>query len=214
MRNVLKNFGIAFGIFALIVFVGTCVFNNQTASPPIQTDTSYVKVLHKNQVSFNKAYEKQINLLKHAKDSLINLVSNNKNMLSKYRVKSKALEQKLITLLTKQDSSRIVNDSISPLSQIYFGIQEQRDSASNQSVTALEVLGVKRDSVIIIQNQEKENYRALQKEQEQRALQLTEQLNTAYKQQKKVLLKSRILTGTLILISGFSSALLINQTLK
>jgi hypothetical protein len=78
----------------------------------------------------------------------------------------------------------------------------------------MEILAGKQDSVIVIQNNEKDNFMELQKQQELNALRLTEQLNTAYKQQRKTLLKSRLLSGTLILISGFTSVLLINQTLK
>ena len=214
MRTVFRNLGIGFGIFALIILIGTCTFNQKENPPPIQTDTSYVNVLKEKQAELQKEYRKQIVSLKHAKDSLGAIIINNKKVLAAYRYKSNMLEKQLITLIEKSDSSRIVNDSIRPLAENYFDIQQERDSTCTQSMQALEILGAKKDSIIFIQKREKDNFRELQKEQEQRALNLTEQLNTAYKQQRKTALKSRILAGTLILISGFTSALLINQTLK
>jgi hypothetical protein len=214
MRTVFKNLGIGFGIFALIVLIGTCTFTRKENPPPIQTDTSYMKVLKEKQAELQKEYSKQIISLKHAKDSLGAIIIKNKQVLIAYRYKSNVLERQLITLIEKSDSSRIVNDSIRPLAENYIDIQQGRDSICNQSTQALEILGAKKDSIIFIQKQEKDSFRELQKEQEQRALNLTEQLNTAYKQQRKTALKSRILAGTLILISGFTSALLINQTLK
>lgn len=214
MRNVFKNLGIGFGIFALIVFIGTCTFKQKENPPPIQTDTSYVKVLKDKQAELQKKYNKQIVSLKHAKDSLEVVIVKNKQVLAAYRYKSNVLEKQLITLIEKSNSSRIVSDSIRPLAENYIDIQQERDSTCTQSMQALEILGAKKDNIIFIQKQEKDNFRELQKEQEQRALNLTEQLNTAYKQQRKTALKNRILAGTLILLSGFTSALLINQTLK
>lgn len=214
MRKVFRNLGIGFGIFALIVFMGTCVFNYKETPPPIQPDNSYVKVLKAHQTILDSAYQKQYLLLKREKDSLIHLVSEKKKALAIYRYKSNELEQQLRTVIVKADSSKVLNDSITPLADLYFTIQHEKDSACNESIRALEVVGFRQDSVIMFQNLEKDNLRALQKEQEQKEIYLTKQLNTAYKQQKRDVLKSRVLTGTLILISGFTSALLINQTLK
>lgn len=214
MRNVFKNLGIGFGIFTIIVLIGTCTFNQKGNPPPVQPDNSYVKILKAKQVELDSAYQKHFQILQKEKDSLIHLVSEKKKSLSIYRYKSNELEHQLREVLAKVDSSKVLNDSISPLAEIYFAIQQERDSACNESIRALEVVGFKQDSVIIFQNLEKDNLKALQKEQEQKEISLTQQLNTAYKQQKKDVLKSRILTGTLILISGFASALLINQTLK
>ncbi|MBL7935079.1 MAG: hypothetical protein JNM51_04640 [Bacteroidia bacterium] len=214
MRNVFKNLGIGFGIFTLIVLMGTCICNHKETPVAVQPDNSYIKVLKAKQTELDSAYQKHVQILKREKDSLIFLVSEKKKSLSIYRYKSNELENQLRVVLAKVDSSNVLNDSISPLAETYFAIQLQRDSACNESIRALEIVGFKQDSVILFQNLEKDNLKALQKEQEQKEIYLTQQLNTAYKQQKKAVLKSRILTGTLILISGFTSALLINQTLK
>ncbi len=214
MKNIFKNFGIAFGIFAIIILIGTCTFTKNEPQPPPPPENSYINFLKEKQTELNFTYKKHFYTLQREKDSLIQLVSDKKKTLSIYRNKSNALEQQLREALVKVDSASVLPDSISPLVEIYFAIQQERDSTCNQSIRAMELLAGKQDSVIVIQNQQKDNYRELQKEQELRAMQLTEQLNTAYKQQRKTVLKSRILSGTLILISGFTSALLINQTLK
>jgi hypothetical protein len=214
MKNVFKNLGIGIGIFALIVLIGTCAFK-QNESPPIsEPDNSYINFLKEKQAELNFIYKNHFYTLQREKDSLMQLVSDKKKSLSVYRYKSKELEQQLRQVLAKVDSSKILNDSVSPLAEIYFAIQQERDSACNQSIRAMEIIAAKQDSVIVIQNREKDNFMELQKQQELNALRLTEQLNTAYKQQRKTILKSRLLSGTLILVSGFTSALLINQTLK
>jgi hypothetical protein len=214
MRKVFKNLGIGIGIFALIVLVGTCTFKQNESPPILQPDNSYISFLKEKQTELNFTYKKHFYTLQREKDSLIQLVSDKKKTLSIYRYKSNALEQQLREALAKVDSTTILPDSISPLAEIYFAIQQERDSACNQSIRAMEMLTRKQDSVIVIQNSEKDNFMELQKQQELNALRLTEQLNTAYKQQRKTILKSRLLSGTLILISGFTSALLINQTIK
>ncbi len=214
MKNVFKNLGIGIGIFVLIVLIGTCAFK-QNESPPIsESDNSYINFLKEKKTELNFRYKKHFYTLQREKDSLMQLVSDKKKSLSIYRYKSKELEQQLRQVLATVDSSKILNDSISPLAEIYFAIQQERDSACNQSIRAMEIIAAKQDSVIVIQNREKDNFMELQKQQELNALRLTEQLNTAYKQQRKTILKSRLLSGTLILVSGFTSALLINQTLK
>ncbi len=215
MRNTFKNLGIGIGIFELIVFIGTCSFNHrQNPPPPAQTDTNYIKVLKEKQAELNTAYKKLVDDLQTANDSLSKSISIHKATLSVYRERSNKLEKQLINLITQSDSTKTVNDSISPLTENYFDIQHERDSTCNQTIRALELISAKKDSVIVIQNREKDNYRDLQKEQEQQALQLTEQLNTAYKQQRKANLKSKIGAGALLLMTGFASALLIHQTLK
>lgn len=214
MKNVFKNLGIGIGIFALIVLIGTCAFKQNESTPISEPDNSYINFLKDKQTELNFTYKKHFYTLQREKDSLIKLVSDKKKSLSVYRYKSKELEQQLRQVLARVDSSKILNDSVSPLAEIYFAIQQERDSACNQSIRAMEIIAAKQDSVIVIQNREKDNFMELQKQQELNALRLTEQLNTAYKQQRKTILKSKLLSGTLILVSGFTSALLINQTLK
>ena len=214
MKKVIQNLGIGFGIFALIVLIGTCTFKQNESPPIVQPDSSYLNFLKDKQTELNFTYKKHFYTLQREKDSLIQLVSNKKKLLSVYRYKSNALEQQLREALVKVDSANIITDSISPLADIYFAIQQERDSACTQSIRAMELLTRKQDSAIVIQNREKDNFLELQKQQELNALRLTEQLNTAYKQQRRAILKSRLLSGTLILLSGFTSALLINQTLK
>ncbi len=214
MRKVFKNLGIGIGIFALIVLIGTCTFKQNESPPIIQPDNSYINFLKEKQTELNITYKKHFYTLQREKDSLMQLVSDKKKTLAAYRYKSKELEQQLIRVIATVDSSKVLKDSIRPLAETYFAIQQERDSACNQSIRAMEIIAAKQDSVIVIQNREKDNFMELQKQQELNALRLSEQLNTAYKQQRKTILKSRLLSGTLILVSGFTSALLINQTLK
>ena len=95
MRNITKNFGIAFGIFALIIFIGTCTFNKNENPPPPPPDNSYIKVLKEQQTELETQYKKHISVLEKTSDSLLTLVAKHKTALSLYRFKSNLLEQRL-----------------------------------------------------------------------------------------------------------------------
>jgi hypothetical protein len=78
----------------------------------------------------------------------------------------------------------------------------------------LQLVSTKQDSIISLKNKELLNQYDLTRFYQQREQILTEELNTAYKSQRKVLLKAKLFKGMAILLTGVSSALIINQTLK
>lgn len=214
MRKVMKNLAYGFGIFSMIVLIGTCAFNTDKKKEAVKPDNTYINVLKKEQAKLEAKYQQQICKLKNQKDSLLKVVSEKKHSLIVYQVKADQLEEKLTNALAISDSSKQYSSEITPLVNSYVEIQRQKDSACVESIVNLETVIASQDTVILIQNKEKDNLKELQRQQELQAINLTEQLNVAYKQQRKAAIKSKLLSGAVIILSGFASALLINQSLK
>ena len=214
MRKVMKNLAYGFGIFSMIVLIGNCAFNSEKKKEVVKPDNTYVNVLKKEQVKLEAEYRQQICKLKNEKDSLLKVVSEKKHRLIVYQVKADQLEEKLTSVLAVSDSSKQYSSEITPLVNSYVEIQREKDSACVESIIGLETVIANQDTIILIQNKEKDNLKELQRQQELQAINLTEQLNIAYKQQRKSAIKSKLLSGAVIILSGFASALLINQSFK
>lgn len=218
MRNILINFTLALILFASIFVTGTLYLNygekNKPNSKHIGSDSIYVKAFQNKANELKKSYSKQINLLTQAKDSLQKQVKMSRKAMSVLSVQSKLLKLQITEQLNVPDSTCIPVDSIKTITLDYIAMQQMNDSLCNTTIQTLELMSIKQDSIIGIKNLELDNYKEQLKMNELREQQLTEALNTAYKVQRKAVLKSKICAGAMILISGFSSALLINQTVK
>ena len=214
MKNVIRNLSIGFGLFIIIVCIGTCALHTSKPTRPPSTDTSYIEELHHRQQQLHIHYQKQYDALQHVKDSLSLQIKRHKQTLNSYRAKSERLEKQLMDLALRTDSAKALQDSISPLTMAYIHMQHERDSSCTQTIRALEFIGTKKDSVITIQCQEIETNRALQEQQRKQTELLTQQLNTAYKEQKRAVLKSKIGAGAMLILSGFINVLIINKSLK
>lgn len=213
MKSTFKNFALAFAVFTFVFILGTCGVKQLKKDDVKQTDTTTLNSL-KNKVSeLELQYRFQINKLVKSKDSLRKQFEKSKMILRKVKANSKVKEESLVTILDKDTSSYVV-DSIKPLTLQYIAIQIEKDSICNESIRILEVVGTKQDSIINLKNKELINLNDLNKIYSLRELTLTEQLNTAYKAQRKAVLKAKVFKGMALLLTGISGALIINQTLK
>ena len=213
MRNTIKNFAIAFGLFTIIVMIGTCHVNNTNKPEKITLDTSLLNSYKEKVNALQFEFEKQIHVLKTTKDSLQNLVKGNKKTIAVLRLNSKQLEIRIKSNLQRADST-MINDSLKTNTLNYIALQNERDSLCNESINTLEIMASKQDSIIGFQNKETDNLKDLILQNELRERYLTEQLNTAYKVQRKIVFRNKCLAGALFMMTGFASALLINQKLK
>jgi hypothetical protein len=213
MKSTIKNFSIAFGLFTLLFMVGTCHVHQNKSPETIPIDTllfnSYKEKVNALQLEFNK----QVIVLTNAKDSLQSLVKGNKKAISILKFQSQHLERSIKKAFNTHDSC-FVNDSLKTTTLSYIAIQNERDSICNESVNTLELIASKQDSIVLFKNKECDNLKDLLKQNDLREKYLTEQLNTAYKQQRKILIRNKFCLGALYVMAGVTSALLINQTLK
>lgn len=212
MKAVKSKFGILIALLLCVTIVGTCTFlDHPTDTSPHPVDTTFVHQWKQEKLQLQKQYEKKIASLQTQKDSLQSIASEKKKALAVYRLKAKSLQEQL-TAIIKADTS--CSDTIMPIAQNYFAAQAQSDSTCNETIESLEQIVANRDSSIFIHKQVETNLRDLQKEQQLREQLLTEQLNTAYKVQRKKTIQNKFLASGLVFITGFTTTLLITQSLK
>jgi hypothetical protein len=216
MKPFFKNILIGFAVLFMIVGIGTCSLNScsHDPSPPVLSDTSFVTKWKVKKENLLIVYGKELKKLQTCNDSLQSEVSTKKKQLFVYQSKSKSLENRLKEFAEKLDSSHVYSENISPIVDSVVLAQVRSDSACNETIKGLEQIIANRDSSIFIYKNETATLRDLRKEQADREQILTEQLNIAFKKQKRIALKEKLLKGGLVLLSGFTGALLINQHLK
>jgi hypothetical protein len=160
-------------------------------------------------------YESKITKLQHERDSLQNLVGESKKTTSAYRFKAKQFERQLkeaIVNVVQKDS--LGTDSISPILDSLIVVHDQSDNACDTTIQLLETIVANCDSSILFQRQIEGNLRYLNTEAELRNKYLTDQLNIAFKSQRKKSRQNKILAGGILLLSGITTSMLLTQTLK
>lgn len=188
----------------------------QSQENPEQPDTLFLSQWRKEKTEKLKLvdnYNYQIQQLAQSKDSLNFSLAINKDLLSAYRLKTKDLRAQVQSSVQK-DSLQTVYHIIRPVIDSLLKFQALSDSVCDVSITNLESGIVNRDSTIRLYAGIEVNLKDIQKQQEQNIQLLTEQLNTAYKNQKKKTRQNKILSGGLLILSGITTALLLTQNAK
>lgn len=216
MQAVKTKFGIILALLLCVTVIGTCTFleHPTDTSPHPSQDTAFIHEWKQEKLQLQKQYENKIADLQTKKDSLQNIVSEKKKVLAIYRLKTQALQSQLKDALVKADTSKLVSDTLLPMAENYFEAQALSDSTCIETINSLEQIVANRDSSIFMHKQVETNLRDFQKEQQLRQQLLTEQLNTAYKAQKRKVIQNKFLASALVFVTGFTTTLLITQTLK
>jgi hypothetical protein len=160
-------------------------------------------------------YEKEIYRLQHDNDSMQVLVTETKTALSAYRFKAKHFQEQLkeaIHTVVKKDTSTI--DTISPILDSLIISQHQSDASCDTTISILEKIVAKKDSTISDYARIEVNLRDINRQEELRTQQLTDQLNLANKVIKKKTRKNKILAAGFCILSGVASTLLITHSLQ
>lgn len=213
MRSTFKNFALAFAIFSFVVLLGTCGVNQIDKIDKPDKDTTLIHLVKQKVSALQEQYQSNIKALELSKDSLQTKITQSQKAYKQLSVKAKTTELNLVKLI-QRDTVKFTTDSIKPVIADYIALQAERDSLCRESITNLETLATKQDSIISFKNKELLNQRDINEIYRLKEQALTEQLNTAYKAQRKAVLKARLYKGAALLLTGISSALIINQTLK
>jgi hypothetical protein len=215
MKSTMGRLFIAFALFICIVSIGTCTLRDKPKQPEQHPESdSIASIWKKEKQELQVQYHKQIDKLQSDKDSLQSVVTEKKKALSAYRNKAALLEDQLKYAIANTDSSHVLPDSLKSLAYDYFAAQAMNDNTCDSTINTLGQIVANRDTTIVLFKKSEKNMRDLQREQELRNQLLTEELNTAYKVQKKKIHQNKFLAGGLIFISGLTTTLLIHQTLK
>ena len=213
-----KN-GIIAALLICLAVLGTCEFVKPPKSElTALQDTIFLSQWRKEKKEKLEAivkYENRLFELQNTNYSLTAIVSEKKKSISVYRAKAKYLQKELKQTITQLDTSYFKGgDSLSPLLDSLIVEQQLSDRACDQTVQALENLVANRDSSLIFHKLVENNFRELQKEQELRHHYLTQQLNTAFKNQRKKSRQNKLLAGGLLILSGITTSLLLTKSLK
>ncbi len=162
------------------------------------------------------SYEKELGRLQHDNDSMQVLVTQTKLTVSAYRFKANHFETQLKTAITNLVSkdTTLSTDTISPILDSLILTRDSSDAACDSTINLLENMVANRDSSVLFHRGVEENLRDLGKEQELRNQILTEQLNLAYKNQRKKARQNKILAGGLLILSGITTSILFTNSLK
>jgi hypothetical protein len=214
----IKN-GIIVLLLACICILTTCEFLKPSAQEitPLQ-DTLFLNQWRgekKAKLEVIASYENKITRLQNEKDSLQNVVSESKKSISAYRFKAKHFEGQLRETIAKVVQKDTLNsDSISPILDSLIVVHDQSDTACDTTIQVLETIVANCDSSMLFQRQVVGNLRDLNTEQEIRNKYLTNQLNIAFKNQRKKNRQNKVLAGGILILTGITTSLLLTQTLR
>lgn len=181
--------------------------SQKSSSEPLSEDYFFER-LKAEKDRLKLEFEQQLGRLQTQRDSLENIICRNKNELKSQRLKTKVLSQRLIEAIPLPSDSTC-KDSLAPIVHEYIEAQEQNDQFCDSTIYSLENLVANRDSSLMFQRQVNETQDQMLKDQQIRNQQLTEQLNTAFKMQKKKSRQNKILAGGIVIISGITTSILL-----
>ena len=170
----------------LILMVKACTLWNDkpdlTASPD---EISRIAEMEKEKIAMQFQYESSIARKERENDSLTVIAEAKKKTLAAYRFKASYLQGQLQELLKTADSTHTVPDSLPAIASEYFTAENKNDTACAETIHSLEQVVANRDSTIVVFRQSETNLKDIQKDQEKRIELLAQELDTAYKVQKK-----------------------------
>ena len=156
----------------------------------------------------------KLSVLEKSNDSLRKQVNDKKLLLSANRSKAKAFEITLKQEIVKADSCGAMPETIIPLIDSLALANAQNDTLCDQTIGSLVNILANRDSSILLHENIEASLRDIQRDQELRNRDLTEQLNIAFKTQRKKARQNKFLAGGLLILTGITSSLLITHSLK
>lgn len=204
-------------LIILTAFFGICLFSIykcERERPPKQVNTDYAEHLKERAELLQENYVRQAEVLQQRNDSLQTLVENQKGNLKVYRFRAKELETQLKSYVADSGSVSENDTLFKPLLDEYIAINGLKDSTCDSTINKLEEIICNKDEELSLSRQVNESLRDLTAEQAAQMQQLTDALETAYKQQRKKVVRNRILSTGLMLVSGFAGAQLIIHNQK
>lgn len=198
------------------ILFGTCEVRHRLQEPD---SVSIVDTVQFHRYKLEKeaeiaTYKEKLGRLQQVKDSLWFLAVVSKIEFQETRPKVKHYQARLKKTLLLPDSVIGFKDSIRDIADSLIVYQEKADSACVETINNLELVVANRDTSIQIYKRVEINLRDIQRAQDLQTQQLTEQLNIAFKAQRKKSRQNKWLAGGLVFISGISTALLVPHYLK
>lgn len=199
-------------IISIYLFLNACCFNPQKIKP----DKTELFKAEKTLSNIDKNYKALFDSLKIHSDSLENELIGLQYKLKIAKVKLNQSQIKVVTLAKKDTDSLSVAerltdcDSLKAQTLVYVNLVDSTRSIYDSSISQLNNLVAIKDSQIVICAAAYTQLKNLMEENLIRERKLSDDLNTAYKVQRKKKLQNKILTGGILLLSGITTTLYIN----
>lgn len=210
---------IIIALVSIVALLSTCEFAKTIPSEKVETYDSLFyqqwRAENKQKLELIQTYEAKIQVLQVQNDSLAISLKKSKTKILIDRAKRDLIQQRVQDVIKNVDSTEtLAVDAIAPLLDSLIFTQQVSDSSCDDTIDLLQITVANRDTTIAMQNRIAESLRDLNKESELRNQYLTEQLNIAFKSQRKKARQNKILAGGLLILSGITTSILITHSLK
>jgi len=208
-------------ILITAVVTALCLFFLDTCNPnpkKIKPDKTQLIEAEKKVSSVDKHYTSAFALLKKQSDSIENELYNTQYKLKIAKMKLNQSQFKVMALANKSDDTlstkeRLTDcDSLKAATLNYVARVDSVNCLYEKNISELNDLVATKDSQIVICRSSYDAMKNLTEENLKRERTLTDELNTAYKVQKRKRLQNKILGAGLLILSGITSTFLINST--
>lgn len=161
-------------------------------------------------------YKEAFESLKTHSDSLQKELSFTQNKLKATKLKLNQSQSALIAFAEKKSDStsleQLLNDcdSLKQLSLAYVAWVDSTQSIYDTNIVQLQEMVATKDSQIVVCSNSYLQLKGLLDDNLERERRLTEDLNTAYKSQRRKVLQNKLLAGGMLVLSGIATTLYIN----
>lgn len=213
----MKRVPIVIFLTALITGLFLCL---TTCQPPSvkKPDKTIVKAAKKEISVLNKNYQKEKALLEFHADSLQKELDQATKKLGITKRKLEQSQSKLLALAhdtSNLSSERQENcDSLREEVIQYTALVDSAQSQYESKLTGLQEMVATKESETYICNLAYDSLRSISEQNLERERQLTKDLQTAFKVQRRKTIQNKLLAGGLLILSGITTTLYINTTLK
>lgn len=198
-------------ITGLFLSLSTC--NTGEKVKPDKTEINKTEVKAESiDKSYNVAFEK----LKTYSDSLQKELSFTQSKLKATKFKLNESQTALVALAEKKSDTlsfeQLLNDcdSLKQQTLLYITWVDSIQTIYDTNIVQLQEMVAIKDSQIVVCNSSYAQLKGLLDENLERERKLTEDLNTAYKSQRRKVLQNKLLAGGMLILSGIATTLYIN----
>ncbi len=213
----MKRVPIVIFLTALITGLFLCL---TTCQPPSvkKPDKTVVKAAEKEISTLDKNYRKEKALLESHADSLQKQLDQTSKKLSITKRKLEQSQSKLLALAhdTSSPDSEGQNNCDSLRDEVfrYTALVDSSQSQYECKITDLQEMVATKESETYICNLAYDSLRSISEQNLERERKLTKDLQTAFKVQRRKTIQNKLLAGGLLMLSGITTTLYINTTLK
>jgi hypothetical protein len=199
-------------IVGAILFLGTCNTNVEKVKP----DKTQLIKAEKQVSSIDILYREKFVQLKMHSDSVEKNLFLTQNKLQTAKMKLGQSEIELLKLAKEETDSLSVTeqltncDSLKAQALSFTNMVDSTQCIYETNISELKNLVATKDSEIVVCRSSYEAIKSVADENLDRERKLTEDLQTAYKVQKRKVIQNKLLAGGILLLSGISTTLYIN----